>query len=132
MGKREEDQGARLIRCGTGLLLGGVLALAVCCLFLLGCAAAVSGGLAGEELGYQFTIVGCVLGGFCGGLFAVRQCGGCSFCCCSRWGRCALRACPFRPGASGCCAAACAAALRRGFSPAGGKSARPGKNAENN
>ena len=76
MGKREEDQGARLIRCGTGLLLGGVLALAVCCLFLLGCAAAVSGGLAGEELGYQFTIVGCVLGGFCGGLLAVRQCGG--------------------------------------------------------
>lgn len=76
MGKREEDQGARLIRCGTGLLLGGVLALAVCCLFLLGCAAAVSGGLAGEELGYQFTIVGCVLGGFCGGLFSVRQCGG--------------------------------------------------------
>ena len=63
MGKREEDQGARLIRCGTGLLLGGMLALAVCCLFLLGCAAAVSGGLAGEELGYQFTIVGCVLGG---------------------------------------------------------------------
>ena len=41
-----------------------------------GCAAAVSGGLAGEELGYQFTIVGCVLGGFCGGLLAVRQCGG--------------------------------------------------------
>ena len=76
MGKREEDQGARRIRCGTGLLLGGMLALAVCCLFLLGCAAAVSGGLAGEELGYQFTIVGCVLGGFCGGLFAVRQCGG--------------------------------------------------------
>ena len=75
MGKREEDQGARLIRCGTGLLLGGVLALAVCCLFLLGCAAAVSGGLAGEELGYQFTIVGCVLGGFSGGLLAVKRCG---------------------------------------------------------
>ena len=76
MGKREEDQGARLIRCGTGVLLGGVLALAICCLFLLGCAAAVSGGLAGEELGYQFTVVGCVLGGFGGGVFAVKRCGG--------------------------------------------------------
>ena len=76
MGKREEDQGARLIRCGMGLLLGGVLALAICCLFLLGCAAAVSGGLAGEELGYQFTVVGCVLGGFGGGVFAVKRCGG--------------------------------------------------------
>ena len=75
MGKREEDQGARLIRCGMGVLLGGILALAVCCLFLLGCSVAVSNGLAGEDLGYQFTIVGCVLGGFSGGLLAVKRCG---------------------------------------------------------
>ena len=76
MAKREEDQGARLIRCGMGVLLGGVLGVALCCLFLLGCAAAVSGGLAGEELGYQFTVVGCVLGGFGGGVLAVKRCGG--------------------------------------------------------
>ena len=75
MGKREEDQGARLIRCGMGVLLGGILALAVCCLFLLGCSVAVSNGLVGEDLGYQFTIVGCVLGGFSGGLLAVKRCG---------------------------------------------------------
>ena len=76
MGKREEDQGARLIRCGMGILLGGVLALAICCLFLLGCSVAVSNGLAGEDLGYQFTVVGCVLGGFGGGVFAAKRCGG--------------------------------------------------------
>ena len=27
------------------------------------------------ELTYQITIVGCVLGGFCGGLLTVRRCG---------------------------------------------------------
>lgn len=76
MRKKEEDQSARLIRCGLGILLGGVLALLICCLFLLGASVAISSGLAGEELIYQLTIVGCVLGGFGGGLFAVRQCGG--------------------------------------------------------
>ena len=30
MGKREEDQGARAIRCALGILLGGLLALGVC------------------------------------------------------------------------------------------------------
>lgn len=76
MGKREEDQGARLVRCALGVLLGGVLALGVCLLFLLGASAAISGGLLGMDLTYQLTIVGCVLGGFCGGLLAVGRCGG--------------------------------------------------------
>ena len=76
MRKREEDQSARLIRCGLGILLGGVMALAICCLFLLGASVAISSGLGGEELMYQLTIVGCVLGGFGGGLFAAKRCGG--------------------------------------------------------
>ena len=76
MRKKEEDQSARLIRCGLGVLLGGILALAICCLFLLSCSVAISSGAVGEGLGYQLTIVGCVLGGFGGGLFAVGQCGG--------------------------------------------------------
>ena len=29
MGKKEEEQGAKLIRCGMGIVLGGVLALAL-------------------------------------------------------------------------------------------------------
>ena len=56
-------------------LEGGVAALAVCFVFLLVASAAISGGLAGEELMYQLTIVGCVLGAFAGGLLAVRRCG---------------------------------------------------------
>lgn len=76
MRKREEDQSARLIRCGLGILLGGFMALIICCLFLLGASVAISSGLGGEELMYQLTIVGCVLGGFGGGLFAAKRCGG--------------------------------------------------------
>lgn len=76
MRKREEDQSARLIRCGLGILLGGVMALAICCLFLLGASVAISSGFGGETLMYQLTIVGCVLGGFGGGLFAAKRCGG--------------------------------------------------------
>ncbi|MFR4202318.1 MAG: TIGR04086 family membrane protein [Flavonifractor plautii] len=75
MKKKEEEQSAKLIRCGMGLVLGGVAALAVCFVFLLVASAAISGGLAGEELMYQLTIVGCVLGAFAGGLLAVRRCG---------------------------------------------------------
>ena len=75
MGKKEEEQSAKLVRCGMGLLLGGGTALAVCLAFLLGASAAVSGGLAGEELMVQLTSVGCVLGAFAGGVLAVRRCG---------------------------------------------------------
>ena len=75
MGKKEEEQGAKLIRCGMGIVLGGVLALAVCFAFLLAASAAISSGLAGEELMYQLTIVGCVLGlrRRCAGRAAVRE-----------------------------------------------------------
>ena len=67
MRKKEEDQGAKLLCCALGILLGGLLALGVCLLFLLGMSLAISGGVLGMELTYQITIVGCVLGGFCGG-----------------------------------------------------------------
>ena len=76
MRKKEEDQRARLLRCAVGVLLGGLLALGVCLLFLLGASAAISGGLLDMDLTYQITIVGCVLGGFCGGVLAVGRCGG--------------------------------------------------------
>ena len=76
MRKKEEDQSAKLLRCAVGILLGGLLALGACLLFLLGASAAISGGLLDMDLTYQITIVGCVLGGFCGGLLAVGRCGG--------------------------------------------------------
>ena len=50
MRKREEDQGAKAVRCALGVLLGGLLALGVCLMFLLGASAAISGGLLGMDL----------------------------------------------------------------------------------
>ena len=78
MHKTEEDQGAKLVRVITGVLLGGVLALGVCLVFLFLCAVGVSGGQLSEDLMDRMAIVGCVLGGFAGGLFAVRRCGSAS------------------------------------------------------
>ena len=78
MRKTEEDQSAKLVRVITGVLLGGVLALGVCLVFLFLCAVGVSGGRLSEDLMDRMAIVGCVLGGFAGGLFAVRRCGSAS------------------------------------------------------
>lgn len=74
MRKGEEDQGAMLLRYGKAILLGGALAFLTCLLFLLLASFGVSRGLIGAELRYQLTVVGCVLGGFVGGVFAVRRC----------------------------------------------------------
>lgn len=75
MRKKEEDQSAKLVRCGMGIVLGGAAALIVCLLFLLAASAAISAGMLGEGRTYQITIVGCVVGGFAGGLLAVHRCG---------------------------------------------------------
>lgn len=75
MRKTEEDQSAKLVRVITGVLLGGALALGVCIVFLFFCAAGISGGWLSEEWMDRLAIVGCVLGGFAGGIFAVRRCG---------------------------------------------------------
>lgn len=75
MRKTEEDQSAKLVRVMTGVLLGGVLAFGVCLAFLFICSVGISGGWLGEELMYQMAVVGCVVGGFSGGVFAVRRCG---------------------------------------------------------
>ena len=75
MRKNEEDQGAKLVRYVLGVLMGGGVALLACFLFLLLASVGISRGLVGEGLMYQMTIVGCVLGGFAGGMTAVRRCG---------------------------------------------------------
>ena len=74
MRKNEEDQGARLVRHMLDVLLGGVVALGACFLFLLLVSVGLSRGWLGEDLMYQFTVVGCVLGGFIGGTVAVGRC----------------------------------------------------------
>lgn len=70
----EEDQGARRVRVMTCILLGGIIGLLSCFLFLLLCSAGISIGVLDESLMYQLTIVGCVIGGFLGGLWAVGRC----------------------------------------------------------
>ena len=75
MRKPEEDQGAKLVRAMTDVLLGGGLALVVCLVFLLICSVGISGGWVEEDLMYQLSVVGCVIGGFSGGIFAVRHSG---------------------------------------------------------
>ena len=73
--KNEEDQTAMLVRYGTGVVLGGVVALLVCLLFLLVASVGISKGMLREGMLYQLTIVGCVIGSFAGGMLAVRRCG---------------------------------------------------------
>ena len=74
MRKNEEEQGAKLVRFMSGILLGGVLALLVCLAFLLLCSAGISGGWLSDRHMVQYTIAGCVFGCFAGGLFAVLRC----------------------------------------------------------
>ena len=74
MRKSEEEQGAKLIRFLWGILLGGVLALLVCLAVLLICSVGISGGWISDRHMVQCTLVGCVLGSFVGGMFAVLRC----------------------------------------------------------
>ena len=74
MRKNEEEQSAKLIRFMSSILLGGVLALAVCLVFLFLCSIGISSGWISDHLMVQCTLAGCVLGGLIGGMFAVLRC----------------------------------------------------------
>lgn len=75
MRKTEEEQGAKLVRAMAGVLLGGVLALGVCLMFLFACSVGISGGWLKETMMYQLAVAGCVVGGFVGGAFSVHRLG---------------------------------------------------------
>jgi len=74
MRKNEEDQGARLVHTMTRVLLGGLVGLLFCFVFLMICSVGISMGNISESLMYQLTVVGCVVGGFAGGMWAVGRC----------------------------------------------------------
>lgn len=74
MRKNEEDQGAKLIRCMSGILLGGALAVLVCLALLFLCSVGISGGWLSDRYMVQYTFAACVIGGLVGGLFAVLRC----------------------------------------------------------
>ena len=75
MRKTEEDQGTRLVRAMTNILLGGVVALAVCLMFLFLCSIGISGGWLQEGLMYQMAVVSSLIAGIAGAITAVRRCG---------------------------------------------------------
>ncbi len=74
MRKNEEEQGARLVRAMTRVILGGVAGLLFCLVLLLLCSIGISAGFLKESMMYQLVMVGCVAGGFLGGLSAVKRC----------------------------------------------------------
>ncbi len=74
MRKNEEEQGAKLVRFMSGILLGGVLALLVCLAILLICSAGISGGWLSDRHMVQYTFAACALGSLMGGAFAVARC----------------------------------------------------------
>lgn len=74
MRKTDEEQGAKLVRFMSGILMGGVLALLVCLAILLICSFGISGGWLSDRHMTQYTFAGCVLGSLIGGLFAVLRC----------------------------------------------------------
>ena len=74
MRKSEEVQGAAILQWGKAILLGSVIAFGVCLIFLFFSALCISQGILSAGLQYQLAVVGCVLGSFIGGIFAVRKC----------------------------------------------------------
>ena len=75
MRKTEEEQGAKLVRFMSGLLVGGITSVVACIMFLLVCSIGISVGAIGEGQMYQLTVASCVFGSFLGGVVAVRKCG---------------------------------------------------------
>lgn len=74
MRKNEEEQSVKLIRFMSSIILGGVLALTVCLVFLFLCSVGISSGWVSDRWMVQCTLAGCALGGLIGGMFAVLRC----------------------------------------------------------
>ncbi len=73
MRKIEEERAPNLIHAMINVLIGALMGLIVCIVFLFASAAAISFGLIGEDLMYQLSIAGCCIGGLLGGLVAVGK-----------------------------------------------------------
>lgn len=68
------DEARDVVRLLGNILLGGVLALALCCALLFLAAGAISMGWLKEEMALQLTVTGCAVGTAFGALFAVLRC----------------------------------------------------------
>ena len=70
---KTEHEGKHVVELLSNVLLGGGLALAVCCVFLFLASIAISAGWLGESLIRQLTVAGCVLGTASGAFLAIRR-----------------------------------------------------------
>lgn len=71
--RKEEDQGMRVLHAMGHILMGALIALAACVVFLLFASLGVSGGWLKEGLMGQLTVASCVVGALIGGLTAVGR-----------------------------------------------------------
>lgn len=70
---KTETEGKNVVELLGNILLGGGIALAVCCVFLFFAALAISTGWLSETTIHQLTVTGCILGTASGALFAIRR-----------------------------------------------------------
>lgn len=73
MRKREEEQGTKVLKYMSCILLAGVLALLLCFVFLCLLSFLISSGRIGGGHMMQYTIAACAVASFLGGLFAVSR-----------------------------------------------------------
>lgn len=70
----KSEEARDVVRLLGYILLGGVVALAVCCALLFLAAAAISVGWLKEDASFQITVAACTAGTACGALFAILRC----------------------------------------------------------
>ncbi len=73
MHKNEDDQTSKVVKTMATVMLGGILALGICLIILFLCSIGVSNGWLSDRAMIQYTIGGCVVGGFFGAEFSVLR-----------------------------------------------------------
>ena len=73
MRKNEDDQTAKAVKTMSGILIGGIIALGICLIILFLCSIGVSSGWLNNHAMMQYTIGGCVIGGFFGAIYSVLR-----------------------------------------------------------
>lgn len=73
MRKNEETQATKWIHLTGSVLIGGVLALGVCLIILFVCSVCISKGVLNNQAMIQYTIAGCVIGGFSGATLSIYR-----------------------------------------------------------
>lgn len=71
---KTDREGKSVVELLGNIMLGGGLALAVCCVFLFLAAVAISMGWLKDGMIRQLTVAGCVIGTAAGTLFAIKRC----------------------------------------------------------